>query len=357
MVASICGLLPGSLGGCASKPAARADITHQSSGAALVREAIEVIRSRALGAGRIEWEMAEQELLRALPAEATASQARPTVVEAVRRLNDPHASVNLAPEAPPALPRPAAGENAAAEPTPGEAVPPRTPPIPTRAGATVLEDGTTYLVIPGCAEPTVEGLRDYAAVLRTELLAAAEHTPRGLVIDLRLNGGGNIWPMLLGLQPMLGEGVMMTSIGPQSPPAIFGLSQRDAWIDWGAGPESQLEFGATAPPPARARFHRVAVLTGPWTMSSGEALTICLRTLPEVRVFGEKTAGLTTVTNFFPLSDGSVLVLPVSVMGDRAGVPAAGELAPDEAVPFDDWPGPDDPAARAGRAWVLRAGR
>lgn len=356
MVAPMWGLLPASLVGCASEPAPCAGTSQHSEGAALVREAIEVIRSRALGADRIEWEKAEQELLRALPANATLSQARPFVVDAVRRLNDPHASVNLAPEAPPVPPPPAEGAKAGAAPPSGEAASRSTPPIPTRASARALEGGIAYLIIPGCAEPSVEGLRDYASVLRAELLAAAEHSPRGLMIDLRLNGGGNVWPMMLGLQPLLGEGVMMTSVGPQGPPATFGLSRRDAWINWGAGPESQLEFGLEPPMPARVRFDRVAVLTGPWTMSSGEALTLCLRGLPEVRVFGEKTAGLTTVTNLFPLSDGSVLVLPVSVMGDRAGVPAAGALDPDQNVPFDEWPGPSDAAARAARAWVLGVG-
>lgn len=353
-MALACGLVPGFAGGCAAGRAPCVEVARPSVGADLVREAIGVIRSRALGAHQIDWGTVEHELLAALPANASAAQARPLVADAVRRLGDPHASVTLP---------------AGAEPTPEE--PPRsngrtgeggvqsvpTPHIPTRAEARILDDGVAYILVPGCAEPTVEGLRDYAGVLRAELLVTMDRAPSGWVIDLRLNGGGNIWPMLLGLQPLLGEGVMMTSLGPEGPPAAYGVSPGEAWIDWGSGPVTQLDFGDRSPPPVRVAPARVAVIIGPWTMSSGEALAICLRTLPHTREFGETTAGLTTVTNGYPLSDGSVLVLPVSVMGDRAGVPAAGSLTPGTVAASDGWPGPDDSAARAARAWAAGAGR
>lgn len=354
VLALSCGVALGVGVGCATDPSPRAGPAPTSDGAALLREAIEVIRSRALGGDRIDWMKAEHELLAALPADASVARARPLVAEAVRRLGDPHATVKLAAEAstaPRGAPRGEQGAGAGQQSNPG---PRQTPPIPSRAVATVLEDGVAYVLIPGCAEPTVEGLRDYATVLRAELLAAAAGSPKGWVIDLRLNGGGNLWPMMLGLQPLLGEGVMMTSLRRGDGPARFGLSRDAAWIDWGGGPETQLDFGERSPPPVRLGGARVAVIIGPWTMSSGEATAICLRTVPGSRVFGERSAGLTTVTKDFELRDGSVLVLPVSVMGDRAGVPVSGALVPDEAVESDSWPGADDAPGRAARGWVLR---
>ncbi|MBL8990978.1 MAG: S41 family peptidase, partial [Phycisphaerae bacterium] len=231
--------------------------------------------------------------------------------------------------------------------------------IPDTPEGNLLDGRVAYLLIPGCPNGDADQLRRWARALNDRVHTLGRQNPVGWIIDLRLNGGGNVWPMLLGLRGILLDGVCMTSLESASVTSRFGVSAtHGAWIDWGSGPQTQLDWAAD--PPAESTVPgrgTVAVLLGPWTMSSGEALAIALRSAG-ARTFGEPTAGLTTVTNMFPLSDGSTLILPVSRMGDAGGRPVHGRLTPDQLERFGDWPTPDDEAARAAAAWVTsRAGR
>jgi C-terminal processing protease CtpA/Prc len=63
----------------------------------------------------------------------------------------------------------------------------------------------------------------------------------------------------------------------------------------------------------------VAVITGPRTFSSGEAVTVAFRERPRTRSFGLPTGGLSTTNAGFPLPDGSAIYLTVAVDADRTG--------------------------------------
>lgn len=152
------------------------------------------------------------------------------------------------------------------------------------------------------------------------LTAALERQPCGVVIDLRENGGGNMYPMLGALAPLL-------------PPGDLGYfqtrdGQRSAW-----------------PVPPRAPLARqvaVAVLIGPGTASSGEFVAIGLRLASTVRFFGAATAGLTTANSVHPLPHGGMLALTVASTLDAKLRPVHGRLAPDEdhtepLAPAADW--------------------
>lgn len=99
----------------------------------------------------------------------------------------------------------------------------------------------------------------------------------------------------------------------------------------------------------------MAVLLGPWTMSSGELVAVALASRPGTRSFGEPTGGLTTATSYFTLEDGSVLILPTSRMATVGGSAIVGAIQPDEPAGFGDWPEIDDGAAEAALAWLKAA--
>jgi C-terminal processing protease CtpA/Prc len=205
-------------------------------------------------------------------------------------------------------------------------------------------------------------LQEYARAARRLIAEFRERPPRGWIIDLRLNGGGTVWPMLLGLQPLLGNGPQMTSVNNGMITATFGLSGKEAWIDGGGQKLISLRMADddALPEPVNAQSStnalqppHVAVLLGPWTMSSGESLAIALRgSVKNARTFGEPTAGLTTVTQMYTLSDGSTLILPVALMADKDGHAVHGAITPDELVSFNDWPTDDDAVVKAARKWM-----
>jgi C-terminal processing protease CtpA/Prc len=76
----------------------------------------------------------------------------------------------------------------------------------------------------------------------------------------------------------------------------------------------------------------VAVITGFYTMSSGEAVAIAFRGRPNTRSFGEPTAGKSTANQGERLSDGSMLLVTAALMADRNGMLYGIPIQPDERV-------------------------
>jgi C-terminal processing protease CtpA/Prc len=328
-------------------------------------EAIEVIRASALDADRLDWDALGAEIVSRLGEDATAEAYR---LGALKAYADPHASYLSAEQmhawqtAPPAEPdgepsaEPDAEPSVAVEDEP-PVQPEVQPAVPAAPWGELLPGGVGYLGLPPCTTGEPEQLQAYARTLRELIVSLDARGATAWVVDLRLNGGGNIWPMLAGLAPLLGDGPAATSIGraPGGGPAVAttGLEGDGAWLDDGTGRRTQFTLAWEGPGvgPAQAQS-RIGVLLGPWTMSSGELVAVALASRAGTRSFGEPTAGLTTATGFFPLSDGSALVLPVSRMATVGGPAIVGPIRPDEAAPFGDWPRVDDEPVRVALEWL-----
>ncbi|QAY77262.1 S41 family peptidase [Sphingosinicella sp. BN140058] len=161
----------------------------------------------------------------------------------------------------------------------------------------------------------------------------------GWLVDLRDNGGGNMWPMLKGLDPLLGT----------APFGHFVLSA-NATMPWvrafGNIFPSKETFDAA--PPAFKLAHAdapLAILFGPNTASSGEMTAIALLGRARVRTFGAPTAGFTTANETSPLGDGAVLVITTMTVRDRTGKNYAGPIVPDDRVALAD-------AEAAAKTWL-----
>jgi carboxyl-terminal processing protease len=150
---------------------------------------------------------------------------------------------------------------------------------------------------------------------------------KGWVLDLRVNHGGNCWPMLAGIGPVLGNGVC----------GYFGLD--DARFYWSYMDGSSLTDDTVQCSVSRSPYvllatdPRVAVITGPGTASSGEVVAVAFRGRPGARSFGTPTAGYSTTNTNFDLSDGAMLFLATSVYVDRAKNPYGDAIPPDELIP------------------------
>ncbi len=163
----------------------------------------------------------------------------------------------------------------------------------------------------------------YSARLREMLTALDGQGVCGWIVDLRDNGGGNMWPMLQGLDPLLG-------------PAPFGWFVRpkgDTKV-WQRSDGTILPAPAVAPdaPPAFGLRHAgapLALLLGPRTASSGEMTAIALIGRKDVRSFGKPTAGYTTANRPLRLSDGATLVITGAFVRDRGGRDYRDEIRPD----------------------------
>ncbi|WP_430411673.1 S41 family peptidase [Kordia sp.] len=130
------------------------------------------------------------------------------------------------------------------------------------------------------------------------------------IIDLRGNTGGNMWPMLLGLSPLLEEGV-----------AGYFIQKKDT-LSWSLengkvleGNKTRLKFAK--PYQLKTKKKAIAILVSNKTCSSAEAVVISFMSRPNVKIIGTETCGLTTSNSVFHLKDGSLLVLTTSVFADR----------------------------------------
>jgi carboxyl-terminal processing protease len=191
---------------------------------------------------------------------------------------------------------------------------------------------------------TIEQANAFARQIQDTIASRDRDDLIGWIVDLRSNGGGNMWPMIAGLGPILGEG-----------PLGYFLAPTGAETLWEYRNGSSISGGfavTTVNPPYTLKrpAPRVAVLSDNRIASSGEATLIAFLRRPNTRSFGQATCGLSTANATHPLSDGATLTLTTSLMADRAKTPFGDSIPPDELI--------DDPTRTIQRAteW-LQVGR
>jgi C-terminal processing protease CtpA/Prc len=95
----------------------------------------------------------------------------------------------------------------------------------------------------------------------------------------------------------------------------------------------------------------VAVLIGPHTSSSGEAIAVAFKGRAKSRFFGQPTDGLTNVNRTYRLPDGTALLLTCAIDMDRDGHVYENGIIPDMQVP-DDVSLSADAALSAAQDWL-----
>ena len=164
---------------------------------------------------------------------------------------------------------------------------------------TISEGGIPVIKLPPFSGNHEEGVKYASAVL-----SAIPEDARGVVIDLRGNTGGNMYPMIAAVHRFL----------PNDNETIRFRSRKGTqWI-----PLSYTVQTTGVPQQSRIECP-VAILTDDHTASSGEATLICFRGLDYVRVFGSPTAGYASANQPFPLPGGDQLVLTTGCDVARTG--------------------------------------
>jgi C-terminal processing protease CtpA/Prc len=182
-----------------------------------------------------------------------------------------------------------------------------------------------HVQVPGFAGGTPAEQVAFAETLRDVIELNDAASVCGWIVDLRQNSGGNLWPMLAGLGPLLGDGDLAASVYPDG--RRIAVWYRDGQA--GFGDYTQLRVRA----PYRLRSPApAAVLVGGGTASSAEVLAVAFRGRPGTRSFGAPTRGLSAGNRTFPLADGASLVLTVAATSDAAGRVLEGPFVPDELV-------------------------
>ena len=294
---------------------------------AYVEGVLDVLEARSIRRDDLDWAALRRRVRAQTRGAESAADAHLAVRYALRLLGDGHSSL-------------VAPDDAAAWRGDGETTT-YDGPMPT---AERLDGGLSRLVLPGLASGDPAVLVAYADSLRSGIERAGAAGVCGWIVDLRRNGGGNMWPMLAGLGPLLGEGRVGAFAYADRPPAYWMVSPSGAGTD---GYEAVRVSGVHwRPLPSLP----VAVLTSRRTASSGEAVAVAFRGRPGARSFGEPTRGLSTSNETVALDDGSLMLLTTAAFADRNGGVYGGAITPDETVSTQTSGG--DAALSAARRWL-----
>ena len=289
--------------------------------------AFDTLRAHALDADQVDWPALRAHVLAGLAGARNRADAYEAVRFALRAVN-PHARFQT-----PAAARADLADDPAADTAPGTR--------PT--GAVLGRHG--YLAVPEFHGLHPARMTRYAEAAHAALRVQAAAGVCGYLVDLRGNTGGNSYPMLAAVGPLLF--------------AYYREADGSGWWRYDRG---RLTMGDTIwvdvrrPAAARPRAP-VAVLVDGRTASAAEAVLLRFVGRDGARTFGQPTAGYTTGNGDYGLADGARLVVTTSRMRDRLGRRYGGVIAPDEVVApaAGDGPPPapaDDPVVRAAAAWL-----
>jgi carboxyl-terminal processing protease len=211
--------------------------------------------------------------------------------------------------------------------------------------ARYLGDGLAYVAVPSFSPLNPERQLAFATQIQALIRQLdTEHPITGWVVDLRGNGGGNMYPMLAGLGPLTGPGEL----------GYFVTGHKEEAFAYRNGEAYAVKPGrgvrVLQPYTLRQPASPVAVLIGPRTASSGEITALAFIGRPATRVFGQPSMGLTTANRLIPLPDGAELNLAESSEADRTHRRHVGPLVPDEVVPTES--ASPDTALQAASAWL-----
>ena len=171
--------------------------------------------------------------------------------------------------------------------------------------ATFRDDSILYLRLPEHLGVSIsDSLYKY-----TLYNAICRHTDAmGYIIDLRGNTGGNMYPMLAALSPLIPNGVCISfQQRRRTIPISIEYIRKSESIPFAGEKEGELHK------------RPVALLTDSFTASSGEATLLAFRGLDNTRTFGCPTAGYASANVPYSLPDGYTLVLTTSRDVARTG--------------------------------------
>jgi carboxyl-terminal processing protease len=183
-----------------------------------------------------------------------------------------------------------------------------------------------YVKIGGNFQNGVSEL-DFAKNIQNEIKAQDTENLKGWIVDLRGNGGGNMWPMLAGVGPILGTGVVGYFINPDKIETPWFCDNGVAALGSANIVVLKDYYILKKPNP------KVAVLIDGGVASSGEAVAIAFKGRPDTKFFGKPTYGVSTANQTYTLSNNYILFLTVSTMADRNKNLFGNKVEPDVLTP------------------------
>lgn len=196
----------------------------------------------------------------------------------------------------------------------------------------VIGNNVGYIYVPAFGSVNRAAGKAFSDTIKTLIKTIDDnYTISGWIIDLRENGGGNMWPMLAGLKSLVGE---------KTPGYFVNGKTHTTW---------KIE-GKTMS--LKSNNSKIAVLIGPNTASSGEMTAIAFIGKENVKLFGLPSAGYTTANSIFYLPDGAMLALAVTTVADRNKKVYLDKITPDEIIKYNGAGESNDAVVNSAIKWI-----
>lgn len=215
----------------------------------------------------------------------------------------------------------------------------------------LVADHYGYIQIPGFQAFGDQSVSNKVAqAIQDSLCQYKSEKIDGYIVDLRLNGGGNLFPMLTGLSSFLGNGPIGGN-ADESGKLALAWSIRN-------GNYYQNDYPLTTVSSSCSLNYTelpVVMLLGPSTRSSGEATAIAFKHRKNTYFIGNSTPGGYTTSNaYWQITGDLALNLSTSYFADRQGNVYRDLVEPDLVVEgADDFDHlRNDPKVSAALKWL-----
>ncbi|MDT3404756.1 S41 family peptidase [Mucilaginibacter terrae] len=181
--------------------------------------------------------------------------------------------------------------------------------------ARLINNNCGYIAVPAFASTSDTAGVNFATKIQQLIQDLdTKQTIKGWIVDLRQNGGGNMYPMIAGLGPLTGEGKLGYFVSPKAK-NVKGT----AWTykHGSSGINGNKGVVVKKPYTLRNINNKIAVLIGSGTGSSGEMTVLGFVGKPNAKLFGTPTSGYITANQGFKLSTGAYMYLATRYVADR----------------------------------------
>lgn len=281
-------------------------------------ETLDLLEENSVNKNRIDWEEFKMEIFEKAQSAKNIEDTYPVISYAVMKLDDNHSYFKSKTES---------ERNSESKPLP------------------VLPDEITpndigYIRIPFCIG-TENEYNAYISKIRTKIEEQSQKKLKGWIVDLRGNFGGNMWPMLLSIEPLIGNGTLGHFIDANENSEAWKIIDGKAYID------DQVIMETSILSKKDLSNQYLAVLTDGQTASSGEAVAVAFKMRENSKSFGQPTFGVSTGCVSHELSDGSLINLAESIFSDRNKTKFGAHIIPDFEVG-------ENQALQAGIDWIYK---
>ena len=194
----------------------------------------------------------------------------------------------------------------------------------------ILSNNVGYLRVPSMPGDSKSVFDEKAQSLNDSLCYLLERNVKGIVLDLRINGGGAMFPMILGLKQLLQSGKLGSF--------DTGKQKEEEWLVSGDNFLVDTTVLTTIHQRCTINAGRlpVVILTSNATASSGEFLIMAFKGRKNIVLIGTPTNGLITVNNGFQINDSTFMNLSVGYGKDRNGNVYRTAIKPDISIKSPD---------------------